>query len=193
MTEPDPLVRELHHRVKNTLQIIVSLMGLKAHMIPAERQQDLRFLRDHVHAMAAAYRLVYESEDMATVPVGLLIAELISDFRQIRSFPSSRIRFDGIALLDPLKLDHGIALSLFLASVMPPCLESAARSNARVEVSASVQDRVLSLSIRGGEDADSETDPLAARFRDVYSDQLRAVMDPKVMRSDVKVKLSLDP
>jgi two-component sensor histidine kinase len=73
--ERDGLVRELHHRVKNNLQIIVSLMNVQKRMLPQERRGEIRFLEEHVQSMAAAYRVVYASGELTKVSIDELIRE----------------------------------------------------------------------------------------------------------------------
>ncbi len=72
------LVRELHHRVKNNLQIIVSLMNVQKRMLPAERRGEIRFLEEHVQSMAAAYRVVYACGELVKVPMDDLIREVVA-------------------------------------------------------------------------------------------------------------------
>ena len=189
MTDLNHHVRELHHRVKNNLQIIVSLMNLKSRMLPPERQEDIRFLREHVQAIAVVYRLAYGMDDMTTVPIGQLIEELISDFRQIRSIAVSQIEMTDAGIVETLNLDQAIALGLYLASVVPPYLESAARAGRRVTISAGVKDRILTLSLKGGDEPNALMDPLAGRLRDSYAKQLKLVS--AVPTADAWLRLSL--
>ena len=83
MPDPVVLVRELNHRVKNNLQIIVSLMNLQKRIMAPERREDLRFIEEHVQSMSVAYRLVYATGSMIEVSLTELVAEVLSGLRQI--------------------------------------------------------------------------------------------------------------
>jgi hypothetical protein len=95
--DPVMLVRELNHRVKNNLQIIVSLMNLRKRMMPPERRHDIRFIEEHVQSMTVAYRLVYATGSMVEVSLTDLITEVLSGLRQIAGLEEEALRFDGPA------------------------------------------------------------------------------------------------
>jgi two-component sensor histidine kinase len=71
------LVREVHHRVKNNLQIVMSLLSLQAGRLhdPAS-QEALRQARARINALALVHRILYEIEDQSTVDIKRLIADL---------------------------------------------------------------------------------------------------------------------
>jgi len=71
------LIREVHHRVKNNLQIVMSLLSLQAARLqdPAS-QEALRQARARINALALVHRILYEIEDQSTVDIKRLIADL---------------------------------------------------------------------------------------------------------------------
>jgi two-component sensor histidine kinase len=68
LREKEAMLREIHHRVKNNLQIIQSLLRLQE---PAERDDRLHAilsdLQGRISAMALIHEALYESEDLAKV------------------------------------------------------------------------------------------------------------------------------
>src|ERR1700710_1660060 len=95
--DPQDLVRELHHRVKNSLQIIVSLMNVQKRMLPIERRDEIRFLEENVQAMAAAYRVVYASGELVKIPMDDLIREVVAGLVEIAGVSSGGLRLGGCA------------------------------------------------------------------------------------------------
>lgn len=70
LEEKNILLKEVHHRVKNNLQIVASLMGLK------ESESDdpafvaaMRELQDRVRAMSVVHETLYSSGDFVAVPM----------------------------------------------------------------------------------------------------------------------------
>jgi two-component sensor histidine kinase len=62
------LLREVHHRVKNNLQLISSIISMQARRSPEPAmRQTLRRLQDRVLTLATIYRQLYTSEDMGDV------------------------------------------------------------------------------------------------------------------------------
>lgn len=192
MTNANALLRELNHRVKNNFQIIVSLMNLKKRMLPPERREDIRFLQDHVQCMAVAYRLVYETGEMAEISVSELLSEVVSELRQIAKLDLGQIKLVGAPIQEMMGLDQAIAFGLYVAVVLPPYLDRAREAQGTVTVYAMVEARHLTLSITGSWQEPVTPDPLRGRLREAYASQLQAEVLPPCDPSDVRCRLPLD-
>lgn len=78
LEEKELLLRELHHRVKNNLQIILSLINLQSNGI--KDQKDLEIFREsqsRVKSMAIIHEKLYESTDFANVNFEEYIQSLV--------------------------------------------------------------------------------------------------------------------
>ncbi len=188
MTSTDSLLRELNHRVQNNFQIIVSLMNLKRRTLPIDRQEDIRFLQEHVQSMAVAYRLVYATGSMTEVPVGELMQEVIGELRQIARLGIGQVVLTGGDIERTMTLDQAIAFGLYLAVVLPPFLDHAARTSQVVSISASVEDVMLSMSIRGQR---AEPDALRRRLDAAYIQHLNAEKLSDSDLSEVEFRMPL--
>jgi two-component sensor histidine kinase len=77
LREKDILVQEVHHRVKNNMQIIVSLLSLQsARSAFEETKEALAACRSRVHSMALVHERIYHSADLASVSMGSYLREL---------------------------------------------------------------------------------------------------------------------
>lgn len=73
----DDLMREIHHRVKNNLQIISSMVSMQQRALadPAARSA-MNDTRQRVAALALVYRALYQGPDLRQVDLGAFLEEL---------------------------------------------------------------------------------------------------------------------
>jgi len=66
--EKDLLVKEIHHRVKNNFQIVLSLLNLQSRQISDTKLLDIfRETQNRVKAMALVHERLYQSEDITSI------------------------------------------------------------------------------------------------------------------------------
>jgi hypothetical protein len=174
LPEPIALARELNHRVKNNLQIIVSLMNLRKRMIPPDRHGDIRFIEEHVQSMSVAYRLAYATGTMIEVSVTELVTEVLSGLRQIAGLEEEYVCLEALSADAMIALDAAAALALYLAVSLPPWLDQAVATGGAVTVTFGVVAEQLTLSVRGDRTGSIGADPLRARLMRAYAAQLKA-------------------
>lgn len=77
LAEKTALVREIHHRIKNSLQVVVSLLSLYGSGIshPEDRRR-FEQLRTRVNTLAVVHRLLYEASEGSAVRLRELLREL---------------------------------------------------------------------------------------------------------------------
>jgi len=104
----DQLMREIHHRVKNNLQVISSLLNMQQRSLtdPAARAA-MSDTRQRITALALIYRALYQSPDLRRADVRQFLEELIAQLLQsdMGKGPLVRTELDVDALvIDPDKL-----------------------------------------------------------------------------------------
>jgi two-component sensor histidine kinase len=71
------LMREIHHRVKNNLQIVASLLNLQASRIRApEARAEFAAARDRVRALATLHRHLYSQGELTSITMRDFLTEL---------------------------------------------------------------------------------------------------------------------
>jgi len=71
------LLREIHHRVKNNLQIVMSLLNLQAKQLQdSAAKEALRQSRARINALALVHRILHEIEDQSHVDLKPLLEDL---------------------------------------------------------------------------------------------------------------------
>jgi two-component sensor histidine kinase len=108
LAQKDALMREIHHRVKNNLQVISSLLNLqqRALLDPAARIA-MSDTRQRVNAIALIYRALYEGADLKRVDLRQFLGDLIGQLIGESQADGGPIRTDLDAdelIIDPDKL-----------------------------------------------------------------------------------------
>jgi PAS domain S-box-containing protein len=103
LKEKEVLLKEIHHRVKNNLQVISSMLNLQAMHIPDEAsQQVFAESQGRVQSIALVHETLYESEDLSSVNFADYINTLVTTVMQAQSSPerniATMIDADGVRL-----------------------------------------------------------------------------------------------
>lgn len=111
LRERDALLSEVHHRVKNNLQIIVSLLNIQAMVAGEETGRLLMDAQDRVRAMAIIHETIYDSGDFSGVLMSSFIKRLMERLKTASSAHGVRFRVDADVRLN---LETAIPLGLFI-------------------------------------------------------------------------------
>jgi|GEM_PF-76181 len=108
LSEKDALMREIHHRVKNNLQIISSLLSMQQRALKDEpAKAALGDTRQRISALALIYRTLYQSDDIRHADAREFLTELVGQMvasESGRGFAvTSSIDADSL-VVDPDKL-----------------------------------------------------------------------------------------
>jgi PAS domain S-box-containing protein len=105
LKEKEVLLQEIHHRVKNNLQIISSLLSIQSEVVDDEQVLDiLRDSQNRVQSMALIHERLYQSQDMIKIEFSEYVQSLA-----INLFHSYDIEFNQISL----ELEtQGVSLSI---------------------------------------------------------------------------------
>ena len=77
LEQKDVLLREIHHRVKNNLQIVTSLLNLRVRAVPSPAAQEAMLeAQIRIKALALVHRSLYEHDDLNMVDLASLLGEL---------------------------------------------------------------------------------------------------------------------
>jgi len=126
LAEKELLLREIHHRVKNNLQIIISLLNLQSRHIQDRNVLDaIQDSQNRVRAMALVHERIYRSESIATINLRDYISYLVNQLFGFYTIPHSRIGI-SIAMEDyPADIDLAIPIGLILNELVTNSIKHA--------------------------------------------------------------------
>ncbi len=113
LKEKEIMLKEIHHRVKNNLTIISSILALQSHYVKDSKSLEIfRECENRVRTMAMIHTKLYQSKEMANINFASYIKELANDL-----FTSYRINPDVVSVsinTEEISLDINTAIPVGL-------------------------------------------------------------------------------
>ena len=125
LLEKDVLLREIHHRVKNNLQVVTSLFDLQASRSQnAGVQAMLRECRNRVRSMSVIHESLYRAHDLSRVDFRRYVTQLAEEL--LRSFgATTRVALQIDMDDDVLDVDQAIPCGLIVNELLSNALKYA--------------------------------------------------------------------
>lgn len=130
LTEKEILLKEIHHRVKNNLQIITSLLNLQSAQIKDSPSYELfKESQARVRSMALIHEKLYQAKDLARVDFDSYVRDLVAYlYRSYGATPDTiEFRCDIRNVL--LGVDTAIPCGLIISELVTNCLKYAFPNN----------------------------------------------------------------
>jgi len=115
LAEKEVLLKEIHHRVKNNLQVISSLLKLQSSHVQDKSALDMfNESQNRVHAMALVHEKLYQSRNLSQIDLGEYVASLTGLLQG-----SYRTRLDPVAVTSDIgKAFVGIDIAVPLGMII---------------------------------------------------------------------------
>jgi len=126
LKEKEILLREVHHRVKNNMQVISSLLSLQIRKNSDELiKAALNDAQQRVKAMASVHELLYRSDNLAHINADKLIRSISMDLLRLYQEQSRHITLKIDVADMSLDLDKAVPLGLILNELLSNALKYA--------------------------------------------------------------------
>ncbi len=155
LAEKEVLLREIHHRVKNNLQVVSSLLNMQAR--GAKNKDTINILtesQNRINAMALIHAQLYESRDLSEINMKEFIDKLLIQLFQSHPVQGTRIT-KTISIADyPVPLSMAVPVGLIINELLSNILKHAfvgkAAGSIEVSLTASEEGKInLSVSDDG--------------------------------------------
>ena len=140
LQEKEVMLKEIHHRVKNNLQVISSLLKLQAGYIKDDRILEVfKESQNRVRAMALVHEKLYQSEDLAKTDFAEYIRSLVTDLFRSYAVSSRVINLQLEVEEARLSIDTAIPCGLIINELVSNSLKYAFPDNQTGEICISLQ------------------------------------------------------
>jgi PAS domain S-box-containing protein len=119
LREKEVLLKEIHHRVKNNLQVIASLLRLQADTLtdPSARDSFLDSQR-RVRSMALAHEHLYQSRGLGSIDMAEYISSLVNSIRRSYSQAVSTIGIKVEVAEIELDIEQAVPIGLIISELV---------------------------------------------------------------------------
>ncbi len=95
LEEKDVLLREVHHRVKNNMQIISSILSMQSRNIDDPRLKEvLQESQNRIHSMALIHENLYNHKSLANIMFSSYVKSLTGNIARTYANQQAKIKFD---------------------------------------------------------------------------------------------------
>ena len=109
------LMKELHHRVKNNLQIVSNLLSLQASRVSDEDSRNvIRAGQQRIEAMSLIHRSLYNDQEVNKVNMNDYLPELIESIMQSFGIDHQKLKLTIICEVEELDIDIALPLGLII-------------------------------------------------------------------------------
>ncbi|MEQ6249284.1 histidine kinase dimerization/phosphoacceptor domain -containing protein [Sulfitobacter sp. HNIBRBA3233] len=178
------LLKEVHHRVKNNLQLISSIMNMQIRQAPTDENRFvLQRLQDRILSLATVHKNLYQGDEMTRVDGGHLIREIVS--RNLAVGLSSSAGISVVQDYDNIMIgpDDAAPLTLLVSEAVTNALKYAPQDrpgDCRIEIGlkyiASERAQLRVLNTTGGTVDDRGTG-LGSRLIHAFARQLNGELE----------------
>jgi PAS domain S-box-containing protein len=153
LAERTLLLNEVHHRVKNNLQIVSSLLSLRSRGASPELKQVLLESQLRVRTMALTHQLLYEKRDFSSVPLANYLRQLCQLVRQTLT-NADFITFDFVQMDEQivLALEQAIPCGLLATEILTNSIKHAFPERQKGKVKLTLAQTANKLTLEIGDD-----------------------------------------
>lgn len=140
LNEKEILLREIHHRVKNNMQVISSLLNLQSRYIEDEEDRNIfKESQNRVRSMAIVHEMLYQSPDLARINLGDYIKNLTKFLCQSYSARNRNIELETHIEDIQMEIDTAIPLGLIINELVSNSLKHAFVTGQKGQIMVGVQ------------------------------------------------------
>ena len=135
LREKEVMLREIHHRVKNNMQIILSLLRIQSRAVKDRRTREMfKQSQNRIRSMALIHEALYKSKDLAMIDIADYISRMTTHLLSIYREDLGEIEIKQEAEGVFLDINRAIPCGLIISELVSNCLKHAFRGKAEGKV-----------------------------------------------------------
>ncbi len=202
--EKDVLIHEIHHRVKNNLQLISSLVSMQLSALKSEKSKKILIeTYNRINAMAMVHEILYNKENVSYISLKTYLSHLISSINEMINHHKTEIVISQSIENINIDISYCIALGMITNEAISNAVKHAFKNQEKPEIKINLychpKTNLIVYSIKdNGIGIDSkflnvENKSLGLRLINIFSKQLNAKLEIKnIEGTEIRIKFRCD-
>ena len=151
LAEKELLLHEIHHRVKNNLSLLNSLLDLQAAVLENDRLRAiLRDTQNRILSVARVHEALYSASDVTQIDLALYIGRLGSELREALAGPGIEMEYDldRYCVSQEGAIYYGLLVNELISNAFKHAFPASLDRAGRVKVSLHVRDDCIELIVK---------------------------------------------
>ena len=135
LKEKEVLISEIHHRVKNNLAVISSLIDLQRLETDDEYVIDiLQKTQNRIHSIAGVHELLYNSDDLSSIPFRQYLSNLINRHLDVYVEDKKKIDINIDSSVETLSINQALPLGVLISELVTNSFKHAFKDRSEGEI-----------------------------------------------------------
>jgi len=163
LEEKDMLLQEIHHRVKNNLQVIYSLLRLQSRFIQDEKSQEIfKETQNRIRSIAVLHEKLYRSKDLGRIGFADYVISLVKDLFHSYGTDTNQVNLnvniENIYLNIETAIPCGIIINELVTNSLKHAFPSGKKGNITIEAFKDAKEKITLIVKDDGIGIPSEID-----------------------------------
>ena len=148
LNEKEILLKEIHHRVKNNMTVISSLLKLQSNSTNDDKIKDiLKESQNRVFAMSAVYEMLHSSDNLSKIDLNTYLSKITNSIFQTYTINQAKVKFSCSVEDSLISISQAYPLGLIINELISNSLKYAFPEDRKGEISVSMKKQGSALEL----------------------------------------------
>ncbi|NQX96580.1 MAG: PAS domain S-box protein [Flavobacteriales bacterium] len=127
LKEKELLLQETHHRVKNNMQLVSSLMSLQAAELRTAEDAKVAFItcQKRIKSIAVLHEIIYKCGDSGKIDFNIYCEKIINELKEVLGFSSQKTTIKQTCSIGSMNMENALTCGMLINELVINCSKHA--------------------------------------------------------------------